>query len=114
MPINHISRDRKDELSRITASAGVGWKFANDTREDSYKKPRLRLDIPHLDAIALRGPVEKRWYGFPTRAMTFFLIADSPRYIAPSPRSCDATRPISRLPRRLFPPAISARRFHLL
>ena len=80
-PINLISWGHIAQISRVVAPSGKDWRFSKADRASDYNQLPLERSHPHLAAIDLRCPKDKRWYGFISRAMVFGAIAAVLRYI---------------------------------
>lgn len=79
-PIKLASLDHLDEMCRTISPSKCDWHFFKAGREAAYKHPPIDWAESSLAVIALRHPVEGRWYGFTRRALIFGAISDVIQY----------------------------------
>ena len=74
-PIKLVSWDHLAELTNLVNDGSRDWAFFKADHEAAYKQ--LPLDYSHakLAVVALRSPIDGRWYGFLSRTMMFGAIS---------------------------------------
>lgn len=79
-PIKLVSWDRLVEISNPVNSKTMDCAFSKADREASYKQLHLAGGKSHLSVVALRSPIDERWYGFIFRTMVFVTTDAALRY----------------------------------
>ena len=74
-PIKLVSWDHLAELTHLVNDGSRDWDFMKADHEAAYKQLPLDHYQAKLAVIALRSPVDGKWYGFISRTLMFGAIA---------------------------------------
>ena len=70
-PIKLVNWDHVVGLSNILNASDRDWSFFKADHEAAYKQLPLKASNAKLAVVALRSPIDQRWYGFVRRTMVF-------------------------------------------
>ena len=79
-PMQLVSWDHLEQLSRTLTSNGGDWYLFKEDREAAYKQLPLDVNDQRHTILALRHPPTGRWFGFVARTLIFGSIDAVLRY----------------------------------